>query len=101
MSSSGASWPRSYFDVASENDVSDEIHVEATSADLSDAVDIAGPDCQGHRPSTQASGRVIRVDKSVRWTWWTSAGLCMEQYLRVEKSNLAISEFPASGCGCF
>ena len=50
-------------DIASENDVRDEIDIEETSARCTYALVVADPDCQGPRPSTQASERVIGVDE--------------------------------------
>ena len=52
-------------DIASENDVRDEIDIEGTSARWTYALVVADPDCQGPRPSTQASERVIGVDGEV------------------------------------
>ena len=67
-------------DIASENDVRDEIDIEWTSARCTYALVVADPDCQGPPPGTHASARVIRVDEGPfgglvgpRWPWTLSS----------------------------
>ena len=102
-----ASWPRSYFDVASENDVSDEIHVEATSTDgatrSTSRVLTARDTARAHKQVGGSSG-------STRVRWVELVDLrrlvhgevltCRSKYLRVDQRRVRNKGLSQQNGGC-